>query len=69
MTVIWITLKMQQILNAHGIPSRFLEQGGAVCLGLANLIAFQVQPQDQWTALLLLSSLEEDREHQKPQTE
>ncbi|MFM7547089.1 MAG: hypothetical protein ACKO3I_11400 [Synechococcales cyanobacterium] len=77
--MIWITLKttavrweaelMQQILNAHGIPSRFLEQGGAGCLGLANLIAFQVQSQDQWTALLLLSSLEEDREHQKPHTE
>ncbi len=70
--MIWITLKttavrweaelMQQILTAHEIPSRIVDLGVTACLGLASPAALQVLPQDQWTALLLLSSLEEDGE-------
>lgn len=68
--VSWITIKttqarweaelMQQILMAHEIPSRVLDIGLGVYCGQGSQAALQVRSQDQWTALLLLSPLEED---------
>ncbi|MBD2462337.1 hypothetical protein H6G89_14920 [Oscillatoria sp. FACHB-1407] len=65
----WITLKttgnfweaelMQQMLAAHEIPARVIRQGVPVHFGCAAPAALQVRLQDQWTALLLLSPLEE----------
>ena len=66
----WITLKttkarweaelMQQILAAHDIPSRVIDIGVGIYCGQGSQSALQVLKQDQWTALLLLSSPEED---------
>ena len=68
----WITLKttkarweaelMQQILNAYDIPSRVLNVGAGIYCGDGSQAALQVRSKDQWTALLLLSPREEDRE-------
>lgn len=67
----WITLRttstrweaelMQQILASHEIPARVVSLGATACF-LAGETAVQVLPQDQWTALLLLSPREEDLE-------
>ena len=64
----WITLKttsarweaelMYQILIAHGLPARIIDLGITSYFG-AGSPAVQVHLQDQWTALLLLSPLEE----------
>ncbi|HEY9636871.1 MAG TPA: hypothetical protein V6D14_25955 [Coleofasciculaceae cyanobacterium] len=69
----WITLKttnarweaelMQQVLAAHDIPSRILDTGIASYFGAGSPSALQVRSQDQWTALLLLSSPEEEQAH------
>jgi hypothetical protein len=69
--VSWITLKttkarweaelMQQVLAAHDIPSRILDIGIAYYLGAGSPAALQVRSQDRWTALLLLSSPEEEQ--------
>lgn len=66
----WITLKtttarweaelMQQMLAAHNIPSRVLDIGIGIYFGQGSQAALQVRPQDQWTALLLLSSPEDN---------
>ncbi|MBF2088708.1 MAG: hypothetical protein IGR80_03750 [Synechococcales cyanobacterium K44_A2020_017] len=66
----WITLKttgtrweadlMHQILTAHQIPSRVLNQGIAPHFGCSTPAVLQVRVQDQWTALLLLSPVEEE---------
>jgi hypothetical protein len=68
--VSWITLKttnvrwqaelMQQILAAHDIPSRILDAGIASYFGAGSPAVLQVRSEDQWTALLLLSSPEEE---------
>lgn len=50
---------MQQVLAAHQIPARIVDLGAAPYLGSASPAALQVQPQDRWTALLLLSPTEE----------
>lgn len=65
----WITLKttnarweaelMQQVLAAHDIPSRILDTGITSYFGAGSPAALQVRSEDQWTALLLLSSPEE----------
>lgn len=67
----WITLKttntrweaelMQQVLAAHDIPSRILDTGIAPYFGAGSSAALQVRPQDQWTALLLLSCPDEEQ--------
>ena len=51
---------MQQILASHDIPSRVLDIGIGVYSGYGSQSALQVLEQDRWTALLLLSSPEED---------
>lgn len=51
---------MQQILAAHQIPSRILDLGIAPYLGSASPAALQVRQMDRWTALLLLSPLEDE---------
>ncbi|KOR34686.1 MULTISPECIES: hypothetical protein [Planktothricoides] len=66
----WITIKqtnhrweaelMQQLLAAHQIPSRILDLGIAPCLGSGSPAALQVRSVDRWTALLLLSPLEDE---------
>jgi hypothetical protein len=68
--VSWITLKttntrwkaelMQQILAAHDIPSRILDSGISSYFGAGSPAILQVRSEDQWTALLLLSSPEEE---------
>jgi len=68
--VSWITIKqtnhrweaelMQQLLAAHQIPSRILDLGIAPCLGSGSPAALQVRSEDRWTALLLLSPLEDE---------
>lgn len=65
----WITLRttatrweaefLQQLLESHDIPSRVLNLGASSCF-LSGQAALQVLPQDRWTALLLLSPIEED---------
>lgn len=69
-SVSWITLKttsarweaelMQQLLAAHEIPSRVLNIGAGSYFGQGSPAILQVRPQDQWTALLLLSPPEEE---------
>ncbi len=64
----WITLKttkarweaelMQQLLAAHDIPSRVIDIGVGFYFGQGSQAALQVRPEDQWTALLLLSDPE-----------
>jgi hypothetical protein len=51
---------MQQMLIAHEIPVRVVAQGAAIHFGCDSPLAVQVPPQDQWTALLLLSPIEEN---------
>ena len=65
----WITLRttqarweaelMQQLLAAHDIPSRVVDIGIGFYCGQGSQAALQVLSQDRWTALLLLSPLEE----------
>jgi hypothetical protein len=50
---------MEQMLTAHDIPTRVIDLGIGLCFGQVNQAALQVRPEDQWTALLLLSSPEE----------
>jgi hypothetical protein len=67
--VSWITLTvtnsrweaelMQQILAAHQIPARIVDQGISSYLGVGSPAALQVQSQDEWTARLLLSTPDE----------
>jgi hypothetical protein len=66
----WITLKqtgalweaemMQQILEAQGIPARILSQGLQAHFGSGTPALLQVRSRDRWTALLLLSPVEEE---------
>ena len=51
---------MHQILVAHDIPSRVVNHGIAPHFGCGTPAALQVRAQDQWTALLLLSPVEDD---------
>jgi hypothetical protein len=52
---------MQQVLMAHAIPTRIIDLGIVAWLGVGSPAALQVPTKDQWTALLLLSSVEEDQ--------
>jgi hypothetical protein len=51
---------MQQILEAHGIPTRILDLGSTSYFGAGSPAALQVYAKDRWTALLLLSPIEEE---------
>lgn len=51
---------MQQLLEAHGIPTRILDLGSTSYLGAGSPAALQVYAKDRWTALLLLSPIEEE---------
>lgn len=53
---------MQQVLEANQIPNRIVDLGIGSCLGTGSPTALQVHPEDRWTALLLLSSVEEESE-------
>ena len=52
---------MQQLLAAHHIPARIVDLGMAAYLGTGSPAALQVQAKDEWTALLLLSPVEEEQ--------
>lgn len=52
---------MQQLLAAHQIPARIVDLGMTAYLGAGSPAALQVQAEDEWTALLLLSPVEEDQ--------
>jgi hypothetical protein len=68
--VSWITIKttksrweaelMQQLLSAYEIPCRVLDIGLGVYCGQGSQAAIQVLAKDQWTALLLLSTPEDN---------
>lgn len=47
------------MFKAHDIPSRVIAIGLGIYCGQGHQAALQVRPQDRWTALLLLSPLEE----------
>ena len=51
---------MQQLLAAQDIQSRIISQGiGSAYLGGGSPSALQVYLQDRWTALLLLSTVDD----------
>lgn len=56
----WEAELIQQMLAAHGIPVRVVNQGSAAHYGCNIPAALQVHPQDRWTALLLSSPIEEE---------
>lgn len=66
----WITIKMtksrweaelmQQILSAYEIPCRIVDISLGICSGQGGQAALQVLSKDQWTALLLLSTPEDN---------
>ncbi len=66
----WITIRttntrweaelMQQLLAAYDIPSRVLDIGVGSYFGQGSPAVLQVRSHDQWTALLLLSPVEEE---------
>ena len=66
----WITIRttnarweaelMEQILSSYQVPSRVIDIGAGVYCGQGSQAALQVRLQDQWTALLLLSPVEEN---------
>lgn len=68
----WITIKttnarweaelMQQLLASHDIPSRILDRGMVAYFGAGSPAMLQVRSEDNWTALLLLSTPEEQAE-------
>lgn len=55
----WEAELMQQILAAYDIPSRVIDIGVGIYFGQGSQAALQVHAQNQWTALLLLSSPED----------
>lgn len=50
---------MYQLLAAHDIPARILDLGMVSYFGAGSPAAVQVHSEDRWTALLLLSPMEE----------
>nr|WP_255547262.1 DUF2007 domain-containing protein [Oxynema sp. CENA135] len=51
---------MEQVLAAHDIPARIIDLGLSSYLGAGAPAALQVRSRDRWTALLLLSPLEDE---------
>lgn len=72
MIVSWITLKttamrweaelMQQVLASHDIPARVISLGVGSYMGVGGPAKLQVPSEHLWTALLLLSPVEEEPE-------
>ncbi|VXD25839.1 conserved hypothetical protein [Planktothrix serta PCC 8927] len=68
----WITIKttalrweaelMQQVLEAQDIPTRMIDLGVCSSLGMGSPVGLQVPLAHQWTALLLLSPIDEELE-------
>ncbi|MCU0571327.1 MAG: DUF2007 domain-containing protein [Oculatellaceae cyanobacterium Prado106] len=56
----WEAELMQQMLTAQGIPARVIAQGSTSYPSCGLSAVLQVRPQDQWTALLLLSPMEDE---------
>jgi hypothetical protein len=56
---------MVQLLAAHDIPARVIDLGIASYFGAGSPTALQVRLQDKWTALLLLSPVEEGQSEEK----
>jgi hypothetical protein len=56
----WEAELMQQVLLSHEIPARLLDLGVTSYFGVGSPTALQVHTEDQWTALLLLSSPDEE---------
>lgn len=55
----WEAELMQQILASHDIPARVVNLGLGSYMGVAGPAELQVPSGYQWTALLLLSSVEQ----------
>lgn len=55
----WEAEMMEQMLSAHDIPARVVNHGAAPHFGCGVPAALQVRSQDRWTALLLVSPLED----------
>lgn len=53
---------MQQLLAAYEIPSRIVDKGMVAYFGAGSPAMLQVRSEDKWTALLFLSSPEEQAE-------
>lgn len=51
---------MVQLLGAHQVPARVVTYGVLSQFGSGTPAVLQVRPQDRWTALLLLSPVDED---------
>lgn len=66
----WVTLRtttsrieaelLQTMLAAHEIPTRIVNHGSLPHFGCGVPTALQVRLQDRWTALLLLSPIDEN---------
>ncbi|MEB3162626.1 MAG: hypothetical protein VKK80_05305 [Prochlorothrix sp.] len=56
----WEAELIQQMLAAQDIPSRILDLGAPTYLCIGGPSAVQVLYPDRWTALLLLSTPEDD---------
>ena len=50
---------MEHMLAVQGIPARVVTQGVAPHFGCGTPVALQVRQQDQWTARLLLSPIDD----------
>ncbi|MDF5727614.1 MAG: hypothetical protein PUP92_06130 [Rhizonema sp. PD38] len=57
----WEAELMEQILVAHDLPTRIIDLGVKSYLGSGTPAALQVLSEDKWTALLLLSSREDEQ--------
>lgn len=56
----WEAEFIQQMLVVYDIPSHVIDIGVGICCGQGSQAALQVRSSDQWKALLLLNSPEED---------
>lgn len=57
----WEAELIEQILIAHDIPVQLIDLGMVAYFGSGSPAAVQVRVKDKWTALLLLSPLEEEQ--------
>ncbi len=57
----WEAELMEQILVAHDLPTRIIDLGVKSYLGSGTPAALQVLLEDKWTALLLLSTREDEQ--------
>ncbi len=57
----WEAELIEQILIAHDIPVKLIDLGMVAYFGSGSPAAVQVPLEDKWTALLLLSPMEEEQ--------